>query len=109
MPLLRLTMRFGIRLMRNLSAKPCMFEGFFQRVFGNFEGEHAMSEVLVTSFLMESLQSFLQSLEFGLKRLQLVLLRFFQLSHASNSSFSLFGCHLPLLIGDWRIAGSNDM
>src|SRR5215510_9471820 len=49
-PLLRLTMRFGIRLMRNLSTKPCMFEGFFHRVFGNFEGEHTMSEVLVTGF-----------------------------------------------------------
>src|SRR5262245_5922400 len=54
-PLLRLTMRFGIRLMRNLSTTPCMFEGFFHRVFGNFEGEHAVSEVLVTSFFMDRL------------------------------------------------------
>src|SRR5215510_10028959 len=68
-----------------------------------------MSEVLGTSFLMESLQPFLQSLEFGPKRLQLILLRFFQLSHASNSSYCLFGLHIPLLIGDWRNARSNDM
>src|SRR5215469_17810832 len=102
-------MRFGIRLMRNLSAETRVFESFFHRVFSNFEGEHAMSEVLVTGFFMDSLQSLLQSLEFGPKRLQLILLSFFQLRHAWEFLLCLFGCQLPPLIGDRRGTGSNDV
>ena len=53
-PLLRLTVCFGIWLVRNLSAEAGVFERLFHRVFGDLKRQDSMFEVFITRFFYGS-------------------------------------------------------
>ena len=57
-PLARLTMRFCIRFMLDFSSETGMFQGFLDRVLGDFEGEDSVGEVFVFGFIVDLLELF---------------------------------------------------
>src|SRR5437879_11162723 len=80
-PLLRLTVCFGIWLVLNLSAEAGVFERLFHRVFGDLKRQDSMFEVFITRFLMDLLELLLKPFKFHPKGLELTLLRLSQLCY----------------------------